>query len=32
MLGITVAQRLRKKTKITITTSAMVRSNVNCTS
>ena len=32
MVGITVAQKLRRKMKITITTSAMVRSRVNCTS
>ena len=30
--GMTVAQKLRKKTKITITTSAMVSRSVNCTS
>ena len=32
MVGITVAQKLRRKTKMTMTTSAMVRSSVNCTS
>ena len=31
-LGITVAQNFRRKTKITITTRAMVSSKVNCTS
>ena len=31
-LGITVAHKLRRNTKITITTSAMVSSSVNCTS
>ena len=31
-VGITVAQKLRRKMKITITTSAMVSSSVNCTS
>ena len=30
--GMTVAQKLRKKMKITITTSATVSSSVNCTS
>ena len=32
MLGMIVAQRFRKKTKITITTSAMVSASVNSTS
>src|SRR6476469_7876190 len=32
MAGITVAQKLRRNTKITITTSATVSINVNCTS
>src|ERR1700716_4417100 len=31
-LGIIVAQKLRRKTKITITTSAIVSTSVNCTS
>ena len=32
MLGITVAQKLRRNTKMTITTMQMVSSSVNCTS
>ena len=31
-LGMTVAQKLRRNRKITITTSAIVRISVNCTS
>ncbi len=32
MLGMAVAQKLRRNTNITVTTRIMVRSSVNCTS